>query len=107
MICLTLLKKISDPSFRASYSTFVYYLKSATSFLKKNQDFYRLIFVLYQQNISLAMSSDKVDLYQLAQQDYYVLEEMVQNDPKILKAKDTVSIINTIKNITRNLKISI
>uniref|UniRef100_A0A336MC35 CSON014921 protein n=1 Tax=Culicoides sonorensis TaxID=179676 RepID=A0A336MC35_CULSO len=34
------------------------------------------------------MTSDKIDLYALSQQDYYVLEEMVKENPKILTFKD-------------------
>lgn len=39
------------------------------------------------------MSSDKIDIYALAQQDYYVLEEMIKENPKILTTKDGVMVL--------------
>lgn len=44
------------------------------------------------QNIN-KMSSDKIDIYALAQQDYYVLEEMIKENPKILTTKDGVMVL--------------
>lgn len=41
------------------------------------------------------MSSDKIDLYALSQQDYYMLEEMVKENPKILTHKDDVRVLWT------------
>lgn len=38
------------------------------------------------------MASDKIDLHALTQQDYYVLEEMVKENPKILTHKDDVHV---------------
>lgn len=36
------------------------------------------------------MTTDKIDLYALSQQDYYVLEETVKENPNILSYKDVV-----------------
>lgn len=39
------------------------------------------------------MASEKIDLYALSQQDYYVLEDVVKENPKILTHKDDVRIL--------------